>query len=158
MPGSGAVHLGIDVGTSGVRGMAIDAVGAVAALASAPLPAPLAIAGGLRQDPELWWAAVTEVIRSVAAAVGGNRVRSLAVDGTSGTLLLTDARWRAPGAGRDVQRRQRRASGRADRGHRTTRKRCAWRHLTAGTPPGAPGASIPTPATRCIRRTGSPPA
>lgn len=92
MPGSGAVHLGIDVGTSGVRGVAIDAVGAVAALASAPLPAPLAIDGGLRQDPELWWTAVAEVIRSVAAAVGGGRVRSLAVDGTSGTLLLTDAR------------------------------------------------------------------
>jgi sugar (pentulose or hexulose) kinase len=92
VPDSGAVHLGIDVGTSGVRGVAIDAVGAVAALDSAPLPAPSAIGGGLRQDPELWWAAVTKVVRSVAATVGGNRVRSLAVDGTSGTLLLTDAR------------------------------------------------------------------
>ena len=40
---------------------------------------------------ELWWAAVTAVIRSVAATAGGNRIRSLAVDGTSGTLLLTDA-------------------------------------------------------------------
>ena len=106
MPGSDAVHLGIDVGTSGVRGIAIDAVGAVAALASAPLPAPLAVDGGLRQDPELWWTAVTEVIRSVAAAVGGNRVRSLAVDGTSGTLLLTDARGvpSAPAGHRDRRR------------------------------------------------------
>jgi len=32
------IYLGIDVGTSGVRGMAIDATGAVVAQASAPLP------------------------------------------------------------------------------------------------------------------------
>ena len=42
------VYLGVDVGTSGVRGIAIDTHGAVVAQASAPLPPPLAIDGGLR--------------------------------------------------------------------------------------------------------------
>ena len=90
MPRTGAVHLGVDVGTSGVRGVAIDANGAVVAQASAPLPPPELAAGGLRQDPELWWTAVTSVIRAIGAATPGHRIDSLAVDGTSGTLLLAD--------------------------------------------------------------------
>lgn len=84
------VHLGIDVGTSGVRGIAIDDAGEIVATASTRLPAPLAAEGGLRQEAELWWTATTDVIRRVAAAVDAARVRSLAVDGTSGTLLVTD--------------------------------------------------------------------
>ena len=86
-----AAHLGIDVGTSGVRAVAIDGDGTVLAQATAPLPAPLAVEGGLRQDPELWWSAVVRVIAEVAAALPGHRVESIAVDGTSGTLLVTDA-------------------------------------------------------------------
>ena len=92
MAASEPVHLGIDVGTSGVRGIAIDGVGAVAAMASTKLPAPLPAEGGLRQDAQLWWTAAAEVIRCVAAAVGAEWIRSLAVDGTSGTLLVTDGR------------------------------------------------------------------
>ena len=68
MPRSDAVHLGVDVGTSGVRGVAIDANGAMVAQASAALAAPEAIGGGRRQDAELWWAAVTGVIRAIGTA------------------------------------------------------------------------------------------
>ena len=92
MPATGPVHLGIDVGTSGVRGIAIDSVGDVAAMVSAPLPTPVASDGGLRQEPQLWWAAVAEVIRDITASLRATSIRSLAVDGTSGTLLVTDAR------------------------------------------------------------------
>ena len=38
----------------------------------------------------LWWTAVTRVIRGIGAATPGHRIDSLAVDGTSGTLLLAD--------------------------------------------------------------------
>ena len=86
------VHLGVDVGTSGVRAVAIDGTTGVVAQASAPLPVPDAVEGGLRQDPGAWWSAVTTVIRAIGAAVSGRRIASLAVDGTSGTLLVTDAR------------------------------------------------------------------
>ena len=86
------VHLGVDVGTSGVRAAAIDGTTGVVAQASAPLPVPDAVEGGLRQDPGAWWSAVTTVIRAIGAAVSGRRIASLAVDGTSGTLLVTDAR------------------------------------------------------------------
>ena len=85
------VYLGVDVGTSGVRGIAIDSAGTVVAQASAPLPPPLAIDGGLRQNPELWWQAATKVVRDITAAVANHRIDALAVDGTSGTLLVADA-------------------------------------------------------------------
>lgn len=85
------LFLGVDVGTSGVRGIAIDGAGGVVAQASAALPAPLALDGGLRQDPELWWQATARVVGDIAAAVPGHRLAAIAIDGTSGTLLVTDA-------------------------------------------------------------------
>ena len=46
MPRNGPVHLGVDVGTSGVRAVAVDSAGVVAALSSASLPPPLAVEVG----------------------------------------------------------------------------------------------------------------
>ncbi|MEK0081600.1 FGGY-family carbohydrate kinase [Benzoatithermus flavus] len=85
------LHLGIDVGTSGVRGIAIDDTGAIRAQASRPMPAPASEGGGITQDPAVWWQAVAAVLDAVSAEAGRGRIRSLAVDGTSGTLLLADA-------------------------------------------------------------------
>ena len=45
----------------------------------------------LRQDANLWRAALLEVLRELAAGPHGTRIRAIAVDGTSGTLLLADA-------------------------------------------------------------------
>jgi sugar (pentulose or hexulose) kinase len=90
-----ALYLGIDVGTSGVRAMAIDEAGTIAGQAVRPLPAPLAGEGGVRQqEAELWWRAVREAVIALAAATGPGRIVALAVDGTSGTLLLADAEGR----------------------------------------------------------------
>ena len=76
------LHLGIDVGSSGVRGVAIDAEGRVAAQASRPLPTPEPQDGVLVQDPEIWWRAVAAVLAEASAAAGPGRIASLAVDGT----------------------------------------------------------------------------
>src|SRR3954471_8454283 len=88
---SPAAYLGLDVGTSGVRGVAIDAGGTVLAQASAPLPAPMPVDGGLRQDPELWWSAVARVTQAVTAALPGHRLEAVTGGGTSGTLLVPDS-------------------------------------------------------------------
>jgi sugar (pentulose or hexulose) kinase len=88
------LHLGIDVGTSGVRAIAIDADGTVRAQASRPMPAPSSEGGVIAQDPAIWWQAVEAVLAAVAAEAGRGQIRSLAVDGTSGTLLLADAQGR----------------------------------------------------------------
>ena len=92
-------HLGIDVGTSGVRASAIDTAGRIAAEARRPMPAPERRDGVLAQDPEIWWRAVEGVLLDLAGRTERGRIASLAVDGTSGTLLLADGAGRplAPG-------------------------------------------------------------
>jgi sugar (pentulose or hexulose) kinase len=73
--------LGIDCGTSGLRGVVVDAAGTVLATAHRPFPAGTT-------DPALWASAMDAVIAELAPAAP---VAALAIDGTSGTLLLTDA-------------------------------------------------------------------
>lgn len=91
------LHLGLDIGTSGVRAIAIDAAGEVRAQASRPMPPPTEAGGAIRQEPEVWWQAVEAVLAAVAAEAGLGRIASLAVDGTSGTLLLADVQGRPLG-------------------------------------------------------------
>jgi len=84
--------LGIDIGTSGVRTAVVDANGE---------PLSMARTGHAAQDPDridarLWWQAAADCIRSqVEALTSAGRdprhVRRIAVDGTSGTMVLTDA-------------------------------------------------------------------
>ncbi len=84
--------LGLDVGTSGVRAMAIDAEGRILARADTPLPLPETRGAHIEQDPELWWQAVQTVLDSLFTRLDPTRVRALAVDATSGTVLITDSR------------------------------------------------------------------
>lgn len=85
-----ALFLGIDVGTSGVRACAIDGAEHVAGTASVPLPPPRRDGAAAEQDPELWWHAVGDALASLGRTVPLERVARIAVDGTSGTLLLVD--------------------------------------------------------------------
>jgi sugar (pentulose or hexulose) kinase len=85
-----AVCVGLDLGTSGVRAVAIDAGGAVVASAARALPAPLEAAdGGRLQDPAVWRAAAFGALAEIGRRCV--RIAALAVDGTSGTLLLCAA-------------------------------------------------------------------
>lgn len=92
--------LGLDIGTSGCRALAIDRAGTVRADARTPLPAPQQSAdGGVEQDPALWWDAVRELLGALAAQLGDHDPRALCLDGTSATLLLAapDGRPLTPG-------------------------------------------------------------
>ncbi len=107
--------IGLDLGTSGCRALAIDAEGvaiaaaktalhAATAQASAPAtakaraPAAATAAATARnaerssdaveQDPQAWWSAVIEVLGALSAELNGHRPQALCVDGTSATLLL----------------------------------------------------------------------
>lgn len=87
-----AAYLGIDLGTSGCRGMAIDDGGQVLAESRRPLPAPERhLPGHSEQDPELWWQAVLTMLGELAAQLTDHHPTRLAIDGTSASLLLTDA-------------------------------------------------------------------
>jgi xylulokinase len=59
------IALGIDIGTSGTRTLAIDETGRILASASAEYPCDHPHAGWSEQDPEHWWRATCETIRAV---------------------------------------------------------------------------------------------
>lgn len=76
------VFLGVDFGTTGCRAVAADAHGELLAQAETPYPTSA-------EDPTGWWWALAITLEKLPFR---DRVRALAVDGTSGTLLLCDAR------------------------------------------------------------------
>ena len=88
------IFLGVDFGTSGCRAVAINAGGELLAQAQTPLPAPEKHGAEVSQDPAQWWQALTQVLKDILATVNREKVRALAVDGTSATLLLCDAQGR----------------------------------------------------------------
>ncbi|WP_306335444.1 FGGY-family carbohydrate kinase [Streptomyces sp. KL118A] len=85
-----AVWLGLDLGTQSARCVAVDSTGRVLAAASRPLTSRRE---GARheQDPEQWWGALADACREALSGIDADRVRGLAIDGTSGTILLADA-------------------------------------------------------------------
>ena len=86
-----ACFVGIDLGTSGCRVVAIDANADICAEAREPLPPSRRSAdGGSEQDPASWWHAVTSSLTRVIDETRG-AIKAICVDGTSSTLLLCDA-------------------------------------------------------------------
>ena len=87
--------LGIDIGTSGVRIVAIDRANNLKAMSVSPIVAPLQTGLRILQDPAIWWQAVLGGFKGLNLA--GLNIRALAVDGTSGTILPVHTDGRAAG-------------------------------------------------------------
>jgi len=73
-----SVTLGIDIGTSGTKTLAIDERGTILASASAEYPCSHPRPGWSEQDPELWWDAT---IKTVQAVLGAGRFKAADVAG-----------------------------------------------------------------------------
>lgn len=86
---SGNLWLGIDVGTQGVRAMAVDAAGRVHGSGAATLTG---VRDGVRheQNPLDWWNAAAAAIKAAIANLPADRIAGVAVDATSGTIVLVD--------------------------------------------------------------------
>ena len=84
------VVVGIDVGTSGIRAVAIDAHRRIVARAMTPMPAPLRRGTEVSQDAMLWWHALCETTHALAAQLNDQTILALALDATSGTVLAID--------------------------------------------------------------------
>lgn len=102
------VYLGVDIGTSGCRAVAIDDTDTLVAEAAVELPAARRTADGrVEQEPEDWWRALTRLTNVLIERLpAGARSAALAVDGTSGSVLLIDSAGRAltPGVMYDDRR------------------------------------------------------
>jgi D-ribulokinase len=84
-------YLGIDVGTSGVRAILINDEGHILASSQTTLPESTRHDGMLCQQPEQWWQGVLDCLQKIMAQFDCSGLQAIAVDGTSGTTLLTDA-------------------------------------------------------------------
>jgi 7-cyano-7-deazaguanine reductase len=84
------LYIGIDLGTTGCRAIAVDDSGTIKGEMSAPIATPARNNEQVTQDPTVWWKAVCGCLENLLKQIDPARVRALAVDGTSGTLLLTD--------------------------------------------------------------------
>ncbi|WP_244749725.1 FGGY-family carbohydrate kinase [Mesorhizobium sp. L-2-11] len=88
----GPLSIGIDIGTSGARAVAMRPDFSIAARSAVPLDR----FGQNARDPSVWWSAVGAALTELLSGIDRAAVRSIAVDGTSGTLLPVD------GAGRPL--------------------------------------------------------
>jgi sugar (pentulose or hexulose) kinase len=84
------VFLGIDLGSVGCRVCAIDDRGEILASSHAPIAAAYKRGVEISQDPQLWWQTLSDCLVELFKAIPPGRVRRIAVDATSGTLLLCD--------------------------------------------------------------------
>ena len=85
------LRLGIDIGTSGCRAAVIDEAGTALDGERIAVTEPHRNGDGVEQDPALWWEGVRAAVRGLLRRVDADAITGLAVDGTSGTVLVTDA-------------------------------------------------------------------
>src|SRR5262245_59946358 len=85
------VVIGCDVGTGSCKALALDPAGNVLARASADHPLEHPRPGWAEQDPRLWITGLAEVVRSVAAEVGAERVRAIGVAAQVDGIVPVDA-------------------------------------------------------------------
>jgi xylulokinase len=84
--------VGLDVGTSGTRAVAVNAAGAVMAGATSRYDLDSPRPGWSEQRPEDWWQAAREVVREVAAGVGEDQIVGLGLAGQMhGSVFLDSA-------------------------------------------------------------------
>ena len=77
--------------------MAIDNDGQVRAQSNTVMPEPIRDGVKVEQHAELWWQTVQKTLSSLLAQIPADSVQALAVDGTSGTLLLANDQGEALG-------------------------------------------------------------
>ncbi len=85
-----SLFIGLDIGTSGCRVFIIDNNEQVVACSSATLPQSIIKNGHTTQQAEDWWLCCKQVLTEALHNVDKTKVKALAVDGTSGSVLLTD--------------------------------------------------------------------
>ncbi|MCV2865091.1 FGGY-family carbohydrate kinase [Albidovulum sediminicola] len=82
------LFVGIDLGTSGARAIVIDGDGRVHGTAKAAM----SDFGSNHRAPAIWWQAAEAALGGALEGVERARVRAVAVDGTSGTMVPVDPR------------------------------------------------------------------
>lgn len=90
-PGTGDVYIGLDLGTSGLKAVALAASGAILARGSAAYPTHRPAAGACEQDPADWRRAVEQVVAQLAEVTPARRWRAIGLSGMIPTLVTLGA-------------------------------------------------------------------
>ncbi|MCX7805263.1 MAG: xylulokinase [Planctomycetota bacterium] len=87
-----AYYLGVDVGTSGVKALLVDAEGSVVASAVEAHPSYTPRPLWSEQEPEDWWTATVASVRKAvgAAGAGGKQVAGIGLSGQMHGLVVLD--------------------------------------------------------------------
>lgn len=88
MGSSSPLYLGLDLGTSGCRGILINNQEQVIAEARTSYHSAIDQQGHHQQDANTWWQAVINVLQQLSSQVDLNSSVALSIDGTSGSVLL----------------------------------------------------------------------
>ena len=81
MKRGGGVLLGVDVGTSGLKALALGSDGRVLGSVTVAYPLEVPRPGWAQQDPELWWKGCVAAVRKLARTVGGGRISGVGLTG-----------------------------------------------------------------------------
>jgi len=84
------MYLGIDFGTSGCRATVISADKELLAECQQPLPEPTRQNNRIEQAASTWISALDALLHQLAQHADLSSIQRLSIDGTSGTVLLTD--------------------------------------------------------------------
>ena len=90
MTSRGEFFIGLDVGTSGLKGVALDVTGETVASARADYPTHRPIAGASEQDPRDWVKALTAVIRDLAKVASPHAWSGIGLSAMIPTLVVSD--------------------------------------------------------------------
>lgn len=91
---SSIVILGIDLGTSAMKVVAVDHDGGIVARASASYPLDAPKPGWAEQRPERWWTATVEAVQRLAGDLDLRDVEAIGFSGQMHTLVMLDERGR----------------------------------------------------------------
>jgi len=93
-PRHSSLFVGIDLGTSGCRAIAIDEQARPVCNIALNWPAPTVNGARVEQDAHIWWQTLQQLLTRLCQTIPAGQVRAICLDGTSGTVLLADKQGR----------------------------------------------------------------
>jgi len=92
-----AALLGIDLGTSAVKAVVIDADGRLLGTGTREITMEVPQPNRAEQDPEGWWSNATMAVRAAMHSAGRSDIAAIGLDGHMHGFALLDAQWRPLG-------------------------------------------------------------
>ena len=91
VPSGSPVFIGLDLGTSGLKGIAIDSSGEILASARSDYPTHRPVAAASEQDPHDWTNAIANVVGELTASVPAARWSGIGLSAMIPTMVVTDS-------------------------------------------------------------------